>query len=157
MKKKSLSNLVHTSLLVLIGASANATAEPTVEEEALNFVCETLEVDCSNVPVPEVMYADITALIGAVGYYDRNRYPFIVWMDLSYKGWLGGQNHSTATLIHEITHYVDAVLGITDYTSCNTENLAYVVEDVWLSENLPAEVHGDGWEVVYGCSFNSVE
>lgn len=131
------------TLAALMAVSCTAVhvstkAPPTPFEQ----VCAELQVDCSDIPEPIVVYSEILDYVGFGGVYGAYIHgePYVLVSPNS--------PNIVKTVIHEIVHYVSVKSGI--YKSrCSNEGLARVV-----SSKLTNTEVDETWPERYGCTRN---
>lgn len=119
------------------------------ESEALRFACDVLALgkECRKLPVPRVVQVDM------LGFYGWNALGFYSWAaegavfiekSLEFE-------KAREVLVHEIVHYIDAQLNLTNLqeNACTAEALAWHVSNQWVIEH-GGEPRLD-WYVGYGC------
>lgn len=136
------------SAALFLGTVSATTDQVNHTQYAVDYVCEVLKADCSDVPAPEIGFAHLVDLVGVYGYY----WPIYggeghIFLDIGFKPFLG-EPFPRSVLIHETTHYVEDTLGY-GLTSCESEELAFHVANLWLIENKHYEYVKWNWRDYY--------
>lgn len=127
--------------LLITGSSGLKATKPGMEDPgqyALDYACGVLEVDCSELESPEIMFGNLRALQGAYGYYWHQQTPGILFLVISFRETIEKGNPTInprgwSVLVHEAVHYVDHALG-TYRGSCPSEQKAWHTGNLWLLE-----------------------
>jgi len=139
-------------ILILVSAIAlGSSVKPTstcynaYEQEAqtaLDFVCETLKVDCTGIEPPRVVATGLMEELGLYGLTPKDEpHIFITNADI-------GPHMTMVVIVHETTHYVlNAVRP--DIGFCDSEFIARLTHSIYAEEP-----YDDGWrklETYAGC------
>lgn len=100
----------------------------------LDYACRTLEIDCTGIKMPIVVYTDIMGAMGLHGAYMPG--DNMVFID---------PDAPAHTLVHEVTHYMLYESGFR-MGRCTSEEAARRVHHSW--EGTP---YSDLWRGRYGC------
>lgn len=111
------------------------SAEETMVPSPLEFACEWLDLDCTGIEQPTVVYTNIMGDMGLYGAYFPGESIVVI------------DPHAPAhTVVHEVTHYVLHEAGFTDLDRCLSEEVARRVGDAWAKQ-----AYTTGWKKKYGC------
>lgn len=140
-------------LLTLVAAilPASCAAEKLSPDQALGFVCHHLNVDCSELKTPEVVYHHGFHRPDVLGVFVPSAPEQV---HLRYELLRPDRAHvHNMVLVHEVTHYVDFHLGLVDPSrpaaSCYHEELAWFVSNIYaLAAHIPVY---QNWPQAYGC------
>lgn len=140
--------LLLTALLCLSSSSLRANEDlpgtnPVIVEYAFHQACELSQMDCTDVPLPQVGYWFLNP--SSWGMYTPAQ-PNIVWLDVHLQPGLQDPDQvhvfGLSVLIHEIVHYLDFKVNGSDFATaeaaCVSEGMAWATSNRWLTEVMGA-------------------
>lgn len=136
-------------LMVTAGAqTSDSSTSPTLnswtKERAVEYICETLQKDCSALiearHYPQIILTEINAL----GLY-VSAVPDVIFINQN----ITEDVIIKQAMVHELVHFLDYHYRWTNFEPCDTEALAFYVMNKWASEN--GGFIDEGWEISYGC------
>lgn len=109
-----------------------------------------MEYDCTDIPKPELEYADLYNTWGALGafYYE---YPDRIFVDGGI-GRLLDKTYLESIIAHEIVHYLDFKQGLIDpHDPCYTEWNGWRVGNAYVIVYGRPDLADFNWQERYGC------
>ena len=116
--------------ICLLVSGAAQTEPPT----PLEFACDYLSIDCTDISPPTIIYTDLMGAMGLYGAYFPGE--DFVFVDTTAPG---------HTVVHEVTHYMLYEAGFR-ISNCVSEEAARRVHHAW-----DGTEYNDKWRVRYGC------
>ena len=126
--------VVAAVILTILSFGASARDVVTMQAE-YDFACKTLPVDCSDIPMPSIIYTKLLHDMGLWGAYVYGEDRVFLRPDAPEE-----------TYLHETVHYLLWQEGHTELTRCQTESAARRVTALYL--HIP---YTKDWYKVYGC------
>lgn len=117
----------------------------------MDFACTVLAYDCSEVPLPEVVFEPLYQTYGAFGGFNPEA-GAIIYVDSQMVPYLD-EPYIQSIVVHELTHYIDWQLHGSEMIGdlCAAESRGWRVGNAWLMSSDRPDLVDFSWNIRYGC------